>query len=156
MLSASGEDCDRAGSPFGRLLCPERGPGPVSFLERLPSGFSACSPPCYPSPPEDAYIGQHRLLPATLQSNPVAFMTSLIYGRRGGGGGEDFLPVFCPYVQCHYDVWLEQNGKTWSYAYMAVSSVSRCSPDPDPFGLYLAFPRTHFQRDSQASGASLP
>lgn len=33
-----------------------------------------------------------------------------------------------------------------------VSSVSRCSPDPDPFGLYLAFPRKHFQRDSQASG----
>ncbi|MEJ1275823.1 hypothetical protein NN561_006722 [Cricetulus griseus] len=78
VLSAPGEDRDRAGSPFGRRLCPERGPGPVSFLERLPSGFFACSPPCRPSPPEDAYIGQHRLLPATLQSNPVAFMTSLI------------------------------------------------------------------------------
>lgn len=91
-----GEDRDRARSPLGKRLCLEWGPGLVLFSELLPSGFSACSPSPPPISPGGGVCRATPTipLPATLQNRPVAFMTSLIYGRRRVGVGRTSLQSF--------------------------------------------------------------
>lgn len=54
VLSTPGEDRDPAGSPLGRRLCPQRGPGSVSFLERVTKWLLRVLPSLPP-----LYLGEH-------------------------------------------------------------------------------------------------